>query len=213
MAFGRWGLQPGKHLVASAMAPELDKLTDALKTALSAAGAYKLALAVVCGAYYYAAKTGVIPGAEPWELRASFLGALLFGVLWIASALIALLNFVPPRAWILHYVDVRKERAHLRSYIPNMTPKEREIIGYLLSHNQKLFIGAYDGGHAIPLISQRIAIMAVQPNQAFDFENTPFVIPDHLWSVLQEHRSQFPWNARDDDEAEAHPWRIHWMER
>jgi hypothetical protein len=43
------------------MAPELDKLTDALKTALSAAGAYKLALAVVCGAYYYAAKTASFP--------------------------------------------------------------------------------------------------------------------------------------------------------
>jgi len=192
---------------------DLDKLTDALKTALSAAGAYKLALAVVCGAYYYAAKTGIIPGAEPWELRASFLAALLFAVLWIASALIALLNFVPPRAWILHYVNVRKQRAFLRSYIPNMTLKEREIIGYLLSRNQKLFIAAQDGGHAMPLISQRIAIMALQPGQAFDSENTPFVIPDHLWSVLQENRSQFPYEARDNDEAEPHPWRIHWMER
>jgi hypothetical protein len=134
-------------------------------------------------------------------------------VLWIASAVIALLNFVPPGAWILHYVGVRKQRAHLRSYIPNMTPKEREIIGYLLSHNQKLFIAAYDGGHAVPLISQGIAIVAVQPGQTFDFEKTPFVIPDHLWSVLQEHRSQFPCDARDNDEAEAYPWRIDWMER
>jgi hypothetical protein len=194
------------------MAPGLDKLTDALKTALSAAGAYELALAIVCGAYYYAAKAGVIPGAEPWELRASFLAALLFGVLWIAGAFIALLNFIPPRAWIVHYFNVRKERAFLRSYIPNMAPKEREIIGYLIAHNQKLFIAAHDGGHAMPLISQRIAIMALQPGQVFDSENTPFVIPDHLWDRLQDHRSQFPCDARGG-EAEAYPWRIHWMER
>jgi hypothetical protein len=55
--------------------------------------------------------------------------------------------------------------------------------------------------------------MALQPGQVFDYENTPFVIPDHLWSVLQEHRSQFPYEGGDNDEAAAYPWRIHWMER
>jgi hypothetical protein len=39
------------------MASGLDRLADALKTALLAAGACKLALAVVCGAYCYAAKS------------------------------------------------------------------------------------------------------------------------------------------------------------
>ena len=36
--------------------PRLDKLTGSLKTALSAAGAHKLALAVGCGVYPYAAE-------------------------------------------------------------------------------------------------------------------------------------------------------------
>jgi hypothetical protein len=94
-----------------------------------------------------------------------------------------------------------------------MTEKEREIIGYLIAKTQKQFIAAHDGGHAMPLISQRIVIIALQPGQSCDSEHTPMVIPDHIWKVLLAHKEHFPYAPPRKGEVEAHPWRIHWMAR
>lgn len=93
-----------------------------------------------------------------------------------------------------------------------MTEKEREIIGYLLAKNQKLFIAAHDGGYAMPLISQKIVIVALQGGQTFDIENTPMVIRDYIWKILQEHKDQFPYTSPRDG-GEAEPWRIPRMVR
>lgn len=167
------------------MALDPSKWADALKSAITAAGVYKLALAAICGLYWFAASHQIIPSAEPWELRASAFGFLLFGLFWVANAVDALLRFFPPAPWVVHWVTLRREQAHLRAYIPSMTGKEREIIGCLLANNQKIFIAAQDGGYAMPLISQRIVRLALQPGQVFDSESTPMMIPDHLWTVLE----------------------------
>jgi hypothetical protein len=117
---------------------------------------------------------------------------------------------LPP--WMAHWIAIRREQAHLRGYIPSMTDKEREIIGYLLAKNQKLFIAAQDGGYAMPLISQRIVKIALQPGQTYSFEHTPMVIPDHLWEVLVAHRDRFPYSSLGGNH-EPDPWRIPWMMR
>ncbi|MFA6206715.1 MAG: hypothetical protein WC689_10935 [Methylocystis sp.] len=191
---------------------DLEKIGDLIKTAISSGGVYKLGLALACGVYWYLAEKDIIPFAESWEIRAAAAGALLFGFLWGAGTVGAFFDFFQPRVWIIHWVQERRERAHVRDYISHMTEKEREIIGYLLAKNQKVFTAAMDGGHAMPLLSQRIVIKALQPGQNFDSENTPMVIPDHIWGVLQAHKDFFPYKS-PVDEVETHPWRVHWMER
>jgi hypothetical protein len=188
------------------------KWADALKSAITTAGVYKLALAAVCALYWLGASRQIIPSAETWEIRASAFGFLLFGFLWLANVVAALLQFFPPAPWMAHWIAIRREQAHLRGYIPSMTDKEREIIGYLLAKNQKLFIAAQDGGYAMPLISQRIVKIALQPGQTYSFEHTPMVIPDHLWEVLVAHRDRFPYSSLGGNH-EPDPWRIPWMMR
>jgi hypothetical protein len=159
-----------------------------------------------------AASRQIIPSAEAWEIRAAAFGFLLFGSPWLANVVAALLQFFPPAPWLARWIAIRREQAHLRAYIPNMTDKEREIVGYLLEKNQKLFIAAQDGGYAMPLVSQRIVRIALQPGQTYDFEHTPMVIPDHLWEVLVAHKDRFPSSLTRGDH-EPHPWRIPWMAR
>jgi hypothetical protein len=186
------------------------KLSDAIKSAITTAGIYKLALMLVFAAYWYCATNGIIPDAEKWEIRVAAGGAFLFGFLWVANVVASIIDFLSPRAWLIYWHRIHKEKQHVRRYIQSMTETEREIIGYLLTKNQKLFIASHDGGYAMPLISQKIVIHALQPGQQFDLENSPMVIPDHVWDVLLEHKEQFPsvWN-----EGDPHPWRIPWMAR
>jgi hypothetical protein len=173
--------------------PDFAKLIDGLKTAIATAGIYKFAIALACGAYWYCAVKGILPGAEQWEIRAAGFGVMLFGFLWFASAISALLDFIPPRKWILHWLGERHERARVKDYIPHMTDIERQIIGYLLTKNQKMFVATLDGGHAMPLISQQIIVRALGPNQVFDHYNVPWVIPDNIWRVLIENKENFPY--------------------
>jgi hypothetical protein len=130
---------------------------------------------------------------------------MLFGFLWIASVIAALLDFIPPRKWILHWLSARHERARVKDYIPHMTEIERQIIGYLLSKNQKMFVATLDGGHAMSLISQQIIVRALGPNQVFDWHNVPWVVPDNVWGVLVENKENFPYEPPYyGDEIE--PW-------
>jgi hypothetical protein len=108
----------------------------------------------------------------------------------------------------LYYL--RKRRNEVEEYNPFMTPKEKEIIGYLLKHNLKTFTADSDGGYAVTLLSREIARVAVIDGQIIDQRDVPVIIPDHIWDVLAAYKDQFPYVANDDDydDAPAHPWRV-----
>lgn len=91
-----------------------------------------------------------------------------------------------------------------------LTKKEREIISYLLHHNQRMFTADLDGGHAATLISRGIVQSALRPGQVFDASDTPMEIPRSVWTVLKTVKDQFPYDGQDDD---PYPWRVHWMSR
>jgi hypothetical protein len=95
-------------------------------------------------------------------------------------------------------------------YIPYMTAKDREIVAYLLHHNQRLFTADSDGGHAKLLLTKGIVRIAAKAGQHIDLENVPFEIPKHIWDVLDRHKQQSPYETDDDA---PYPWRVHWMER
>jgi cytochrome b561 len=75
------------------------KWLEVLKTAITTAGIYKFALAVVCSLYWLAARNQWIPSADPWELRAAALGFFLFGSLWLATVISSVLSIFSPRYW------------------------------------------------------------------------------------------------------------------
>jgi hypothetical protein len=114
-------------------------------------------------------------------------------------------NFPQPRSSVQN-----DEALEVEEYIPHMTEKDREIIAYLLHHNQRMFTAASDGGHARLLFSRGIVQMAVKHGQHVSLENVPFEIPKHIWDALMKHKREFTYDADDDA---PYPWREHWMER
>jgi hypothetical protein len=98
---------------------------------------------------------------------------------------------------------------HLAEEIDTLSKKEREIIAYLLHHNQRLFTCDVDGGHAATLISRSIVRRALKPGQVFDYDDMPVEVPLEIWRFLRAHVDKFPY---DGDGEEPHPWRKHWME-
>jgi HEPN domain-containing protein len=87
---------------------------------------------------------------------------------------------------------------------------EREIISYLLHHNQRMFTADFDGGHAATLISRGLVKSAVRPGQAFDVTDVPMEIPRPIWNIIKRMKERFPYSGDEDD---PYPWRVGWNER
>ena len=68
---------------------------------------------------------------------ATTFGLLLFGFLVVASLVTAIDKVYPVREWIVHYVNEERFKNAVRAYIPHMSQKDREIIGYLLAKKPK----------------------------------------------------------------------------
>jgi len=106
--------------------------------------------------------------------------------------------------------EQQDEIAKVEEYIPFFTPKDKQIIGHLLHHNQRMFECEPDAGHARLLLSQGIVRVAARPGQQCDYFNVPFEVPAHIWEVLVKYKDQFPYKP---DRKGGDPWRVHWMER
>ena len=93
-----------------------------------------------------------------------------------------------------------------------MTETEREIIAYLLAHNQKIFTNTPDCGHANTVVSRGIVVVALRAGQPFTYYEMPFRIPDHIWEVLKQYQTEFPYTPPPRGETQPPPWRRGWME-
>jgi hypothetical protein len=180
---------------------------------LKASGWQMAAIAVACGLFLLINKWGWLPPLDGWMIQLAAIGFLLSVLLAIASFISAALKFFPVEEWVVHWVNIRREKNAVRDYIPHMTEQERLIIAYLLAKNQKMFTTEGNGGYAMTLISRGIVVLALRPGQMFDNEDTPRAIPDHIWDVLVEHKDQFPYSPPARGEIEADPWRVPWMAR
>lgn len=103
--------------------------------------------------------------------------------------------------------DALEER--LFEEVETLSEREREILAYLLHHNQRLFTCNVDGGRAATLIARGIVRQAMRPGQVFDFDDMPVEIPIEIWRVLRARAERFPYAG---DGEEPYPWRKHWME-
>jgi hypothetical protein len=131
----------------------------------------------------------------------------IIALIWLAvTAFLWILKSI--RRALLATVDTRQEKIRIENAIPQLNPKEREIIGCLLGTNQRMFTNTPDGGYANTLVSKKIVVLALRPGQTFPYWETPFEVPEHVWKILLEHKAKFPYVATKDGE-EPHPWRIH----
>ncbi len=181
---------------------------------LKANGWQTTALTLACIIIVVLIKQGIIPTTDsPLWVAVPSIAGLIFGFLSLAAIGNALVNTLEPSKRIKRWFLKRQKAKEVRDFVPYMTDKDREIIGYLLYHNQKTFQADSDGGYAAPLISRGIISVMCRPGQVFDPSWMPFEIPDYAWSVLEKNRSSFPYKPPSKGETEKHPWAIHWMVR
>lgn len=179
---------------------------------LKASGWQTAALTAAFGIFIILVKTKIIPTTDnPLWIALPAFGALTCGFLALANIGDQATKLFRPGLRFNVFRRKRRDQKMVRDFIPYMTEKDRTIIGYLLHHNQKMFQYEDTGGYAAPLISKGIICAAGKHGQIIDSQWVPFEIPDHVWTVLEEHRDSFPYEPPAKDEK--HPWAIHWMVR
>jgi len=107
--------------------------------------------------------------------------------------------------WFYRQCQVSKAKRRVETEIAQMTPREREIVSYLLANDQRVFTNTIDGGYAVTLISKKIIACALLPGQAFTQLEVPFEVPDYVWDVLVKHKAKFPYTP-----PKSLPWRVPW---
>lgn len=182
---------------------------------LKASGWQTAALAIASGLIVVLVKCEIIPttGSPLWVALPA-ISALVFAALFIAAVGDKLAKTIKPIDRINQWYLKRREAKAAREFIPYMTDKDREIIGYLLYHNQKMFQADQDGGYAAPLISKGIIRPSGRAGQVVSTSWMPFEVPDHIWSVLKKNQEAFPYEPSPANEIdERYPWAIPWMAR
>jgi hypothetical protein len=175
---------------------------------LKASGWQTAAISAACGLFLFAGHKEWVPPLDPWMIQLAAFGFLLTGFLSVASLISNTFKFFPVQKWLRHWLNLRRAKRAVLDYIPHMTERERQIIGYLFAKNQKMFSAAIDGGYAATLLSRGIVQIAARTNQHVDQFDVPMEIPDYVWDVLIRHKDQFPYKPRTRNDHEVHPWRV-----
>ena len=182
-------------------------LSDLLKVD----GAKTFALAAAAAIFLFLTQKGVIPKLETWMIIAAWVVLLACSCLTTMAFLSQLANLISQLSRpISRWHRYRKGKKAFEDYLPHLLDRERRIFAHLLHHNQKTFTADMDGGHAGTLLARKFIIMAA-PGPLVDRTRFPMLVPDHVWSVLQEHRDEFPFAPGRRDEPD--PWHIPWMAR
>ena len=175
-------------------------------TALTAAAALTL---------YLNAKKLLPTPLDSWVIQTAEVSLIVFGFLSLFSIgphITKTANVIA--SMLAQRLMIRHAQGQVAKDIPSMTTKEREIIGYLLAKNQKMFDYTADGGDANTLISRRIVVCAMLPGQSYTNYGVTFKIPEHVWDVLIKHKAEFPYTLpKPGEKTEPYPWAIHWMAR
>lgn len=192
------------------MNPADPKWLEILKASGWQTGSLSLAFIIIL----ILVKNGVIPSSsDPLWIALPAIGAIIFGFLTLAAIGSALVKYFGPGNAYAVWHRKRQQAKDVRRFIPYMTEKDREIIGYLLYHNQKMFQADEDAGYAAPLLSKGIIRISAIRGQSVDLTRVPFEIPDHIWAELERHKDKFGYKPPAKGETEIHPWAIHWMAR
>ena len=181
---------------------------------LKANGWQTTALTAACIAIIFLVKQNIIPTTDNplWIAIPSIFG-VIFGFLSLAAIGNAFVTTFELGTRIRRWLFMRNKAKEVNDFIPYMTDKDREIIGYLLYHNQKTFQASSDGGYAASLIAKGIVRVACKQGQIIDHSLVPFEVPDFAWEVLEQNRDSFPYKPPQKSKTEDHPWIIPWQAR
>ncbi|MFZ0852614.1 MAG: hypothetical protein WAO08_25845 [Hyphomicrobiaceae bacterium] len=181
---------------------------------LKASGWQTTFAALGCAIFLLLAERGVIPAQSlPSVIPIMWCAFLLSSALALASIAQSAARAFPVDLWVRRWFLRRKAKREVADYIPFMSDKERQIIGYLLKYRRKTFDSADDGGYAAPLIARGIVVVAGVGGQRIDLERVPMAVPDHVWEVLEKHADEFPHRPDMNGKTEMQPWRVPWMVR
>lgn len=195
----------------------LDTLAKSIDL-LKASGWQMAMIAAACGLLLYLSAAGIIPAMEPGWALLVWAGMLIAGGLAVAALLSSFQRAFGALwdRWQRHRSLQKAEQA-FRNYIPHLTDKERQILGYLREKNHKTFVADHDGGYAGTLLARGIVVYVGVRGQTFDMDKTPMAVPDHVWRVMQEQPESFPYKPEYStggrDRVETYPWRIPWQLR
>ncbi len=162
---------------------------------------------------YLNAKKWLPVALDSWVIQAAEVGVLVFGFLTVFSIGPHITKTANIMASVLERrLAVNRAQRQVEKDIPTMTAKEREIIGYLLAKNQKMFDYKADGGDANTLISKRIIVCALVPGQAYTDYGVTFKVPEHVWDVLLKNKAEFPYTLpKPGEKTKPYPWTVSWM--
>lgn len=131
------------------------------------------------------------PENSAWIYGAVLLLALST-FLTLASILKGILDRTRPFEALARNRQLKAERDRIIDELDHLDDLERDVIGYMLSKQQRMVTLDIDGGHLVTLISKGIFQRALRPGQHFDMLSVPFAIPPHVWAVLKEESHRFP---------------------
>jgi hypothetical protein len=135
-------------------------------------------------------------------------GLLLFGLLAVVSVCGGLYKRFPIDKIIADRHRERHARKQIEDYIPHLTEKEANILGYLLKYNQKMFTATTDGGYAVTLISRGIVVRAMRGGQQASAFDVPYGVTDYVWNVLVKNKDKIVYKPEMNGRTEVHPWRV-----
>ncbi|MDO8273450.1 MAG: super-infection exclusion protein B [Gammaproteobacteria bacterium] len=183
---------------------------------LKASGWQTSLLTIACVLILVLISKGVIPttGSPLW-IAVPAIGAIVFGSLSLAAIGSALVKFIQPGVHIKLWLKKGQKLKEVRELIPFMSDKDKEILGYLLYKNQRMFQSDQDGGYAAPLISKGIIkiSVSVEDEQFVHSSWVPFEIPDYIWRELVARKEMFPYSPPGRGKTEVYPWAIDWRVR
>jgi len=169
-------------------------------------------LALACAGILLADRNAWLPIAlDAFSKQVIVIAGFALFALWVAAIGSAVSEW-----WTLQVRKFKRRRAieahakEFRDYIPYMLPEEKAIFAQLLHQNRKTFTAADDGGHASTLLGRKFVVILAVRGQTISLEDVPFAVPDHIWKIAQEHKSEFPFKP---DPRGADAWRVHWMVR
>jgi hypothetical protein len=189
-----------------------------LSAIIEASGPKTTALALASAAVVFGRRYDVLGLSDLPRLvvQVATVTMILFGSLSLISTVVA--SWRAGHAGVSSVLAERRKRRSreaaeqaVRDYLPHLTEKERQIIGFLLAKNQKTFTATPDGGYARTLLARRLVLIIGQPGHEFDYYNVPMAVPDHVWKIFEENSDQFPYRPeyRGDGrrKTEVAPWR------
>jgi hypothetical protein len=144
-----------------------------------------------------------IPPFDPeWLLHLDVFAFLVSAGLLIFSLLEHIYMFTA--SYVSCALKQRRNVAIAEKTFATLLPKEKEILGYLLHHNQRVFECTSDGGYASTLLSRRFVRIFAVAGQQFDYFSVPFIVDDDVWTAMRKNPGAFPYI---EQERVAPPWR------